>query len=521
MKRFFEDDSGAVLVIFAIVLVALLGVAAIAVDQGYLYDTRRQLQSAADAAALAGCSTLIETSDPGEATLAARQYAGLNANGPGEGLVVDSVDVDMGSEPWSVRVSVHRPVPAWFAGVFGVANTTVHAVSKAEKQPLTGARRLMPWALPVIREEDVDEVEAVVVSDGGTPLMSTLLSHSGDRQWSGPVAVPSTPGGYDLRIGITTEFAEGGGITEWVGDSKGPQPAGRIVVPPAEDYPFTSIRVSEDYGANDEVIGVSVHVDTTGTVPGVSIGIGKKTKLTMSGSGNSWSATLTEAQLPFDDGYLTTFPLDVYVGNKADGFVDAYAHVRRSTYPVKYVGLDDSVASGGSVDVTVELNEFDPTVLVPGTMYTLKVGSDGVETGNFGEINYKTLQHSDCPPDPAGTDLGNNVRDWVEEGYGGGVHVGDIASMSPGSSGWTVAVVEDRIAKYGDVVVVPVVAKYEDKSGGSYDVIVRAFAAFRITVMEDKSTIRGEFIEYVASPHTYGTPGGPGVTVFQARLVNP
>lgn len=519
MKRFLSDDSGAVVVIVAVVLVALLGVAAIAVDQGYLYDTRRQLQAAADAASLAGCSVLIESKDPGQAEAAAYEYAAYNANGPGEGLVVDSVEVDMSAEPWWVRVRVSRPVPAWFAGVFGVESTTVHAVGKAEKQPLVGARNLMPWGLPIIREDDVADVEAIVMS-GATALSTTTLSSSGAHRWAGNITAPTTPGAYDVNVAVVTEFAEGGGITEWVGDSKGPQPAGRIIVAPT-DYPFTSIQVTGDYGANDESFAINVTAVTKEPAPSVTLAIDKQ-KVSMTGSGTNWSVTLTDAQLAYDDGFLDTFPLDLYVGSKADTIVDAYAHIRRSTYPFKSVVIADNVvAPGGSVPIEVELNDFDPTVLLPGAIFTLKVGSDGVETGNFCELNYGSILHDGCPPDPEGADLGNNVRDWVEEGYGGGVHVGDIVPASPGNSGWTVSVVQDRIAEFGDVIVVPVVSKYEDKGGGTYDTIVRAFAAFRITVMEDKSTIRGEFIEYVANPHEYGSPGGPGVTVFQARLVNP
>lgn len=57
MKRFKElkrNEDGAVLVIFALSLVVLLGFAAIAVDLGTLFAVRRQAQTAADVAALSG-----------------------------------------------------------------------------------------------------------------------------------------------------------------------------------------------------------------------------------------------------------------------------------------------------------------------------------------------------------------------------------------------------------------------------------------------------------------------------------
>ena len=59
-RRWFSDDSGAVAVTFAIVFLVIVAFAALAVDVGFWYTAKRQLQSAADAAALAGCRELSE-----------------------------------------------------------------------------------------------------------------------------------------------------------------------------------------------------------------------------------------------------------------------------------------------------------------------------------------------------------------------------------------------------------------------------------------------------------------------------
>lgn len=69
-------ESGAVAVIVVVILVALLGVAALAIDVGAIYSERRALQTAADAAALAGVLELPE--DPGAAVTLANQYATAN-----------------------------------------------------------------------------------------------------------------------------------------------------------------------------------------------------------------------------------------------------------------------------------------------------------------------------------------------------------------------------------------------------------------------------------------------------------
>lgn len=78
-----EGDDGAVAVVVAVMLVALVGVGALVLDIGSLYAERRQLQNASDASALAvaqDCptTTLCDTST--SATGLAGRYANANSN---------------------------------------------------------------------------------------------------------------------------------------------------------------------------------------------------------------------------------------------------------------------------------------------------------------------------------------------------------------------------------------------------------------------------------------------------------
>jgi Flp pilus assembly protein TadG len=57
-QSFPRDESGAVMVLAAILMVALLGIAALAIDIGHLMVVRNELQNAADAGALAGANYL-------------------------------------------------------------------------------------------------------------------------------------------------------------------------------------------------------------------------------------------------------------------------------------------------------------------------------------------------------------------------------------------------------------------------------------------------------------------------------
>lgn len=58
MMSSIKNNRGQILVLVAVSLVVLLGFAALAIDIGYFYHTKNQLQGAADAAALAGASEL-------------------------------------------------------------------------------------------------------------------------------------------------------------------------------------------------------------------------------------------------------------------------------------------------------------------------------------------------------------------------------------------------------------------------------------------------------------------------------
>ena len=68
MKAHLRSDSGQTLVWLALGMFVLLGIAALAVDVGKLYGERRQMQNAADAAALAGADEMCQGRTDAEAS---------------------------------------------------------------------------------------------------------------------------------------------------------------------------------------------------------------------------------------------------------------------------------------------------------------------------------------------------------------------------------------------------------------------------------------------------------------------
>jgi Flp pilus assembly protein TadG len=76
---------GQVLVMFAILVVVLLGAAGLAVDLGRQASERRHVQNAADAAALAGCRALVTGASDAAAGQEARNVARINVEGSPSG----------------------------------------------------------------------------------------------------------------------------------------------------------------------------------------------------------------------------------------------------------------------------------------------------------------------------------------------------------------------------------------------------------------------------------------------------
>jgi len=129
--RFRNKSSGQIIVLASISMVAVIAFAALAVDIGYMYATRRSMQTAADAAAIAAVNTLQST-DSSNYEQAAATVATLNGFTNGQNGVSVSVGTPT-SGPYSgnssyVQVNVSQAVPTFFLRVLGF-NTLNVAVS--------------------------------------------------------------------------------------------------------------------------------------------------------------------------------------------------------------------------------------------------------------------------------------------------------------------------------------------------------------------------------------------------------
>ncbi len=107
-----EAERGSVLVFVTIALTALLGFAAWATETGRAWQTKSQLQVAADSAALAGVGSLLSPDfsavDEGGARTAAMAY-GARHNAGGVNLTIAAADVQAGS--WNMASQTFTALP--------------------------------------------------------------------------------------------------------------------------------------------------------------------------------------------------------------------------------------------------------------------------------------------------------------------------------------------------------------------------------------------------------------------------
>ncbi|MDX6534202.1 MAG: hypothetical protein QOF68_1946 [Gaiellales bacterium] len=138
-------ERGQTLVLITVFMMSLLGAAALAVDVGQFYLTKRAVQAAADASALAGASQL-PVSQSAATTAANAMYA---KNGKAsDGVSVSIATKNTASD--SVKVTATRATPGYFAKAFGIASANIQATATATIGSYTAyssTTNVMPWGV--------------------------------------------------------------------------------------------------------------------------------------------------------------------------------------------------------------------------------------------------------------------------------------------------------------------------------------------------------------------------------------
>ena len=180
--RAVHAERGQVLVLLVLVLVVLLGIAALVVDVGYAYYAQRTLQSSTDAAALAGAQALPNA---GTAAVVARQYSGADgAKNEVAGLPSVTASVQAICRPGApctpvnaIRVEQTIVASTFFARVLGVDTYTVKTSAVAWQR--SGGT---PWA---IFAYDHDCGGLVLKVNGGNTTVDGAIRSNGKLEVNG------------------------------------------------------------------------------------------------------------------------------------------------------------------------------------------------------------------------------------------------------------------------------------------------------------------------------------------------
>ncbi|MGC0141500.1 TadE/TadG family type IV pilus assembly protein [Pseudactinotalea sp. Z1732] len=144
MQRLRNDDRGATTVVVALLMVPLLVFAALTIDVAAMHTDRQQLQTGADAAALAIAQDCAGGDcEPSGAT--AQTMAAANKN-DGE-ATGDVAELDPAAGRVTVRTDAVRE--HWFAPIIGIDQTSLQARASARWGYPTGGSTILPLAIYV------------------------------------------------------------------------------------------------------------------------------------------------------------------------------------------------------------------------------------------------------------------------------------------------------------------------------------------------------------------------------------
>jgi len=250
-----QSERGQVLVLAAAAMVAVLGLAALAIDGGFFAHARRDAQNDADAMALAGVRELPTTAD---ATTEALNWGGLNnvASGEVQSIAFDT-NCDGGSETNTITVKLRRTQETFLARVFGISDGAVGVCATAKIGLALAGSELLPfgfhWEDPYYPNPNPDDT-CFFYEGGGPPAVENPgLWYVAPDDMPDPaeclIKIPSPSETWGSGNSGPVRFDEGGTSTNYDGDCRPPGSSSG-----ASEYKENINEGSEcTYGIGDEI----------------------------------------------------------------------------------------------------------------------------------------------------------------------------------------------------------------------------------------------------------------------------
>lgn len=203
-----SDESGQAIVFVALSVAMLLGFAALAADVGSLFYSKREMQTAADAAAIAGASELSyqNSGDTGDVTAAAEEDA--SQNGFTSGVTVNSPPLygpNAGNAAY-VEVIISQAETSPFLGYWGWSPMTVTARAVATNSPGQGCVYTLgtnSTDISITGNADISAPKCGIIDDstngcaidltGNITLNAASIGVAGNTCETGNITVTPTP----------------------------------------------------------------------------------------------------------------------------------------------------------------------------------------------------------------------------------------------------------------------------------------------------------------------------------------
>lgn len=170
MLRILNRQDGAVAVFVALLTTVLVGFTAVVVDGGFLAMTKAQLQTAADAGALAGAQAMLKDCTAGSQANASNDAVTYAHNSPGKATDKVTVAVQAADPSATVKVTVSRTVPSFFAFIFNIDSSTVTATATATVGPAGSVPWAPPFAIAAPQNIDYDQTYTMRMYNSKKPF---------------------------------------------------------------------------------------------------------------------------------------------------------------------------------------------------------------------------------------------------------------------------------------------------------------------------------------------------------------
>lgn len=192
-RRFAGKPRAQVIMLITVALVVVIGMAALAVDVGDLWTTRRRMQSAADAAAMAGVDAISVGETGSSIADAARDASAQNGFTNGSTTTTSTSPVS---------VAVYNPPQS---GLYSGLSTAVQVIV-SQPQP-TYFMRVLGW-----KQVPVSTTATALAIGSGSCIFSLDPSASGAITVDGTASLTSSCGLYDNSDSTSAYTVGGGGI---------------------------------------------------------------------------------------------------------------------------------------------------------------------------------------------------------------------------------------------------------------------------------------------------------------------